>query len=192
MSAILIPVVSLLLASPSCEELCDDSPLPRRVRKGFSLELGIGWGGILVAGLDRYGKEKDDRGFEPHMISLGGFLTNDLGLFFRWKSTYHAAANAVGKSAQRFLGTQTANLQWWVHDRGYVGGGVGLAIFGFGFGSHRDDPPWSFGGALTARMGFALGAWAHHLILISYEVVAGFFRSGVAVGQTLNLSYQYY
>jgi len=217
-SLILVLAASLLAASPSDDEPSSAAPArarptpkvrptpPKRpaakpsdgvvnrrpVRKGFSLEIGIGYGAIVVTGLDRYTGQRQDRGFEPHALSLGGFLTNDLALFFRWKSTYHGTSNAEGKTAHRFVGTQTANLQWWFSDRGFLGGGAGLAIFGFGFGRSRDDPGWTFGGALDARVGFALARWTHHLITLSYEVVAGIFDKGAAVGLTVNLGYQYY
>lgn len=183
--------VLLLLAAPNAAGE-PSSASQQRVRKGFSFEFGIGYGGIFVAGLDRYGTENRDQGFEPHAISLGGFVSNKLGLFWRWKSTYHNTPNAVGKSAHRFVGTQTLNLQYWFHDRVFVGGGAGVALFGFGFGSHSDDARWSFGFALDYRLGVAVFAWKHHLINVSYEVVSGFFRGGIAVGHTVVLSYQYY
>ncbi len=192
MTSILLTSVLLLSATPAPAAAPPSPATHEVVRKGFSLELGIGYGAIWVSGLDRYGGEKQDRGFEPHAISLGGFLTNNLALFFRWKSTYHGTNNARGKTSQRFLGTQTANLQWWFHDRAFLGGGVGLALFGHGFGKSPDDPGWSFGAGLDARVGFALLTWRHHLVSLAYEVVAGFFRQGAALGMTVNLSYQYY
>jgi hypothetical protein len=60
-----------------------------------------------------------------------------------------------------------------------MGGGLGVAASGFGFGSNPNDPAWSFGGATSA-------------FIVLVEVVAGFFRHGAAAGETANLSWQYY
>jgi len=161
-------------------------------RSGFTMVLGFGVGSIQVAGLNQYGKERIDWGFEPHAISFGGFLNNDVALLGRWKSTYHFTPNSEGESANRFLGTFTLNAQWWFRPRVFVGAGVGVATFGYGFGSAPDDPAWSVGGALTARIGYAFALFDHHALKLSFEIVTGFFGGGVASGETLNIEWQYY
>jgi hypothetical protein len=161
-------------------------------RSGFTMELGLGYGGLEFAGLDRYGSEKANTGFEPHALSFGGFVTNNLALMARWKSTYQILQRGPDDSVHRFLGTLTAHAQWWFAERWFLGGGVGVATFGFGFGSNPSDPPWSFGGAASARVGFAFARLKHHAFIVSVEVVAGFFRDGAAAGETANLSWQFY
>jgi len=183
------PLLALLILLVSAPQARSAS---KPVRKGFTVEFGIGVGALVISGLDRYGEEKRDFGFEPHALSLGAFLRKDLALVLRWKSTYHFTPNAVFEDAQQFLGTQTANLQWWLSDRLFVGGGPGVALFGFGFGGHDKDASWSVGGALDARVGYAFFVTTHHALSLSFEAVVGFFGSGVALGQTVNVGYQYY
>lgn len=176
----------LALASAAAAE-----PSPPR-RSGFTMEFGIGVGGIQVGRLDRYGRERIDWGFEPHAISLGGFVSNDVAILGRWKSTYHTSPNSAGQDAHRFLGTLAVHVQWWVRDRWFVAGGVGLATFGHGIGSDEGDPAWSFGGAVAARVGYAFFRTEHHALKLSLEAVTGIFGSGVALGETLCLEWQYY
>jgi hypothetical protein len=161
-------------------------------RTGFTMELGIGVGGIQVGQLNQYGKERLDWGFEPHAISFGGFIENDVAIIGRWKSTYHFTPNSAGEEAHRFLGTLAAHVQWWFRDQWFVAGGAGIAAFGYGIGSAEDDPSWQIGGAVAARIGYALIQWEHHAIKVSFEAVAGFFSGGAALGETLNLEWQYY
>lgn len=194
-------VLLLWLYAPSGALASDTTPATKRptkvrtsapARRGFTFEFGLGFGGILVAGLERYGDTKADIGFEPHAISLGGFVTRRLAVVFRWKSTYHFTANTVGVLANRFVGTHTLGLQWWFRERWFLGGGVGVAGFGFGFGTDPKDPAWSLGFGARARVGYAFALFKHHAFKLSYEVVSGFFAQGVAVGQTLNISYQFH
>ncbi len=181
-SLLLLPV--LLLSTVAAAE-------PAR-RSGFTMEFALGYGGIERGGLDQYGAGKAATGFEPHALSFGGFVTNNLALMARWKSTYQIVERAPGDSVHRFLGTLTVNAQYWFSERWFTGGGLGIAAFGFGFGARSEDPSWSIGGAATARVGFAFARLRHHAFSLSAEVVAGFFRRGVASGQTLNLGWQFY
>ena len=161
-------------------------------RSGFTLELGIGFGAIEAVGLESYGDEKADTGFEPHALSLGSFLTNDLALEYRWKSTYHSTVNSAGGSAHRFVGTHTLHAQWWFADRWFFGTGVGLAIFGHGFGRARSDAAWAFGFGATTRFGWGVFEVEHHAITVSLEFVVGVFGEGTALGQTVTIGWQYY
>jgi hypothetical protein len=154
------------------------------------MEVGIGFGSIQVAGMNQYGRERLDTGFEPHALSFGGFISNDVAILARWKSTYHFTPNTTGESAHRFLGTLALHAQWWFRPRFFVAAGAGVAAFGYGIGSAATDPSWSFGGALAARVGYALMQFDGHAIKLSLEVVTGFFKSGVAGGETLNLEWQ--
>jgi hypothetical protein len=163
---------------------------PRRA--GFTMELGLGFGGIEVGQLNQFGRDRLDWGFDPHEISLGGFINNDVAIMARWKSTYHFTANSAGERAQRFLGTFGVNVQWWFRDRWFVSGGAGIAAFGFGFGSTAGDPSWQIGGSLSARVGYALIQLKHHAIGISFEAIGGIFGSGAALGETMNLEWQYF
>jgi hypothetical protein len=170
------------------EALAD--PAPRR--EGFTMELGIGIGGIQVGRLDAYGRERADLGFEPHAVSFGTFISNDVAIIGRWKSTYHITRNSAGENAHRFIGTLAPHVQWWFRDRWFVAAGAGVAAFGYGFGSAEGDPSWSFGGAVIARVGYALVQLTHNAIKVSAEAVSGFFGHGVALGETLNLEWQYF
>lgn len=174
----------------SANEAAAEAPTPRR--SGFTMEFGIGVGAIQVGQLNQYGRERYDWGFEPHALSLGGFISNDVAILGRWKSTYHSTPNSAGEDAHRFLGTLAVHVQWWFRDRWFVAGGVGIAAFGYGIGSDDNDPSWSTGGALAARVGHTLFQLEHHAIKASLEVVGGIFADGVALGQTLNLEWQYY
>jgi hypothetical protein len=182
---IAVPLLSALVISSTAH-----GELTRR--SGFTMEFGLGYGGLQIASLDQYGPEKAGTGFEPHALSLGGFVTNNLALMARWKSTYQVMQRGPDDSVHRFLGTLTVHAQWWFAERWFTGGGLGVAAFGFGFGSDPDDPAWSIGGATSARVGFAFARLKHHAFIVSVEVVAGFFRHGAAVGETANVSWQYY
>ena len=184
MKILLIITALLIVASPAQAE--------KARRSGFTMEFGLGFGGLHVTGLDRYGPQKLDSGFEPHALSLGGFVTNDLALMARWKSTYHIVPRGPDDSVHRFLGTMTFHAQWWFAERWFLGGGLGVAAFGFGIGSDSDDPAWSIGGGTSARIGFAFARLKHHAFIVSVEAVAGFFGSGAAMGETVNISWQCY
>ena len=178
-------LVCLLVASDAAAQ-----PVP--LRTGFTMEFGIGVGAIQVGQLNAYGRERMDMGFEPHAVSFGGFIRDDLALLGRWKSTYHTTPNSAGEDAHRFLGTLTFNVQWWFRPRWFVSGGAGGAAFGYGFGSDDGDPSWSLGGALTARVGYVFARVERHAFKVSLEAVSGVFGSGVALGETLNLEWQYF
>ncbi len=163
----------------------------RPLRQGFTMEFGVGLGAIQVGQLNDYGRERIDMGFEPHAVSFGGFVSRDLALMARWKSTYHTTPNTDGEDAHRFLGTLTLNAQWWLAPRWFVSGGAGVAAFGYGIGSADGDPSWSVGGALSARVGYVFARVERHAFKISLEVVSGLFGSGVALGETLNVEWQF-
>lgn len=184
-----LSLVWLALTGDAMAQARPGSP-PRR--SGFTMEFGIGIGGIQVGQLNQYGKERVDTGFEPHALSLGGFISNDVAILGRWKSTYHTTPNSAGEDAHRFLGTLALHVQWWFRDRWFVAGGLGLATFGYGIGSDDGDPSWSLGGAAAARIGYAFFQTEHHALKVSLEAVAGIFRDGVALGETLCLEWQYY
>ena len=182
----IVALTCLLGAAPGGEALAD--PLPQR--EGFTMELGVGFGGIQVAQLNQFGRERVDTGFEPHAISFGAFIGDDVALLLRWKSTYHDTPNSAGEEAHRFLGTMALHVQWWFRERWFVAAGAGVAAFGYGIGGAEGDPPWRYGGAAAARIGYALLQWRHHAVKISVEAVAGFFADGAALGETLNLEWQ--
>jgi hypothetical protein len=69
------------------------------------MEFGLGYGGLEIAGLDQYGSEKANTGFEPHALSFGGFLTNNLALMARWKSTYQIMQRGPDDSTRSMAST---------------------------------------------------------------------------------------
>jgi hypothetical protein len=156
------------------------------------MELGLGFGGIEITRFGEFTGERTDIGFEPHALSLGGFITNDVAILFRWKSTYHFITNSEGESAQQFLGTFACHIQWWFADEFFVAGGLGLAAFGLGFGAAESDPSWAVGLGTAARIGYAFYRTDHHAFKLSVEAIGGFFGRGMAFGQTFNLEWQYY
>jgi hypothetical protein len=179
-----------LLGAALVDEPAAGAGTPRRA--GFTMELGIGVGGIQVAQLNQYGRERTDWGFDPHAVGFGGFISNDVALIGRWKSTYHNSPNSAGEEANRFLGTLALHVQWWFRARWFVTAGAGVATFGYGFGSADSDPSWSVGGALAAGIGYAVIQLEHHAIKLSLEAVSGVFADGAALGETLTLAWQYF
>ena len=162
-------------------------------RHGLTIELGVGAGSIQVANLLRDSGSTVDIGFEPHAIGIGGFITDRVALLYRWSSTYYFATNAQGETAQGVLGTHAPHVQVWLGERWMVGGGVGAAFFGNVLGRDDADPDIAVGLALAGRVGYAFALLGPDGALkVTLKVLAGLFADGAAVGQTLNLNYQWY
>lgn len=187
-----VGLIALFSALVGLSALASPAEAKPAERSGFTMELGFGFGAIEIARLGEFTQERGDFGFEPHALSLGGFITNDVAILFRWKSTYHFTSNSEGQSAQQFLGTFACHIQWWFTDDFFVAGGLGAAAFGFGFGAADDDPSWTVGLGTAARIGYAFYRLDHHAFKLSLEAIAGFFGRGMAFGQTLNVEWQYY
>jgi hypothetical protein len=134
--------------SPSEEAAAVDTS-PRREaprRSGFTYELGYGAGYLGVAGLYR---ANDNALAQGASLAVGVFPIRDLALTFR------IAGTKTNRFMQGFYGVA---FQWYFHERGFLGGGIGAGLLadkqtgGGTWDTSRD----LWGLAAQARIGWVL------------------------------------
>lgn len=184
MNRICVTVLMVLISTSAFAE----DVTPRR--QGFMFEFAVGTGLIEAFDLDASDSRLLKQSFEPHAISLGGYLNPKLALMWRWSSAYYFAKNASGKTCQGVFGTHGLHAQYWLTDRWYVSAGLAMGAFGNVLGRDKNDPKIKVGFANELRTGYAIALWEKHALLLSFKNLSGFFDGGVVLGQIVSLEYQ--
>lgn len=161
---------------------------------GFTIQVGLGIGTTFTPTLEKRGWNSP--GPSALSLGIGAFVVDNLAVMARITGTSYAAA---GKrvNGHTFWGAAT---QFWFARHGYLIGGVGLGTFGgekFTIANKVALLPTGFenvtyGVALLAGIGYDVGKWKHHGLLLSVEVVPTFFRNHTITSLSLKIEYQYY
>jgi hypothetical protein len=164
------------------------------VRHGFTMELGLGISQTSVAS-DVVGREHSDIGLAPLSFGFGGFVSPRLAIIGRGAGTSTFREDSHGKSYQTVNGFYGPTLQYWVTDRFYLGGGVGLALLGADpLGDRKRDIHFLEAGfGVNARAGFAFALPGdHHALLLGVDGFGSQLEKSSTVAVALNLGWQYY
>ena len=171
------------------------------VRKGFTLEMGIGAAYVLRSGKSREQAQAPHVEVAPFSLSLGGFLTRDLSLLFRATTIISPSHNESITTAGLVQSERSAFVsigvaaQYFLSDRFFLGAGVAQGSLSEtqsrSDGSTLTSPPRS-GFVVTARAGYAFVTLEHHAFSLVTELTPGFFGTITFIGNTLQVQWQYY
>ncbi|MBK6849055.1 MAG: hypothetical protein IPG96_16485 [Proteobacteria bacterium] len=163
-----------------------DAPPRGPERKGFTLQLELSGGGSTLLARGQ-GSDETEAGLGFN-LGLGGFLTPRIALLgrlatFDWGIT--TADYDEGMSV--LLG---AALQWWMHDRVYLEGGVGVATTGVApRGGETDDQS---GMGLSLGVGYsAVNLW-HHAFGLFAQFTPLFTGHGTTLTYQSGFFWQYF
>jgi hypothetical protein len=180
--------------------LCGSAAAEPR-REGFTGDLGLGFavtsvpkvtvtisGGSSGGFTSDVSRTREARiGFAPLSLSLGGFLSPSVALLFRATGTSYFEDG--DQFSHNFYGPV---VELWPHDRFYLSGGVGFAVFGPNpFLSTSDVDPEG-GWALNFRVGTALLNAENHDLTLSLEVIPGFYEDESVQGYALVAAWKWY
>jgi len=171
---------------------------------GFTGDLGIGVGITTrpvesfsecfsttgaCAGVDTGVHKSTDVefGLAPLSLSLGGFLTPQVALLFRAAGTSYFVGNTQYLDA--FYG---AVVEYWPHNRFFLGGGPGIGYFGRNplLSDGVSDYETAF--ALDARAGVALINGRDHDLTLSLEGTSGFYSDATLFSAAFLVAWKWY
>jgi hypothetical protein len=120
-------------------------------------------------------------------LSLGGYLSPAIALLFRIAPTSYFEDRT--QFIQSFYGPV---VEVWPHDRFFLSGGVGFALYGpnplFSQSSEETRASWG----LDFRVGAALVNSRRHAFTLSFEFIPGFYKKGNVMGYALVAAWKWY
>jgi hypothetical protein len=169
-----------------------DPNFPRR--QGFTIELGLG---VSYMGVDSMKNVESGKvGLAPLSLGLGAFVSRDVAISFRMTGT-SLFQDRGGKMEQVVLGFYGGAIQYYVSERAFVGGGLGLGLVagnplvGQTAGVEAIKPRAGLAG--LARVGVVLYADKANQLALMSEVVPAYLGDDTnAVGVALALGFQHY
>ena len=126
-------------------------------------------------------------GLAPLSLSLGGFLTPKLALLFRASGTTFLDGDVQYLNA--FYG---AVVEYWPHERFFLGGGPGVGYFGTNPLQSAVFQESQTGFALAARGGAALIGGQEHDLTLSIEATSGFYAEHTILSSALIIAWKWY
>ncbi|NJB69905.1 hypothetical protein GGR42_000367 [Saonia flava] len=140
-------------------------------RDGFIFEIVVG-GGIISL--------EDSAGFQTFDNSQGTFVFPDLKLGYMLNENLAITAAMPGniykfQDNDRHFGGFIPSLQYWVKDRWWIHGGIGLAIDSPALYDIEDDvnDDWNFGCAVMASTGYEIYKKKNFALNIQSKLVLG-------------------
>ena len=170
-------------------------------RGGFTGDLGLGFALTSVRAYSvsvptettnstNWSNEKGGgpkAGLAPLSFSLGVFFSPTVALLFRISGT--SFFDDGDQFSHTFYGPI---VEIWPHDRFYLSGGVGLALYGTNpFLSGSNEKPEN-GWALDFRVGVALINGQDHDLTLSVEAIPGFYDQGAVQGYAILAAWKWY
>ncbi|MFO0679662.1 MAG: hypothetical protein U0169_24255 [Polyangiaceae bacterium] len=158
----------------------------RPLRRGFTLELGLGGSLTFVGGAARSGYGAGNLGFTPISISVGAFVNRNVALMGRTTGTafFETRGGKTYVATSSFFGVAT---QIYLVDSFFVGAGVGVARLATSEApAILFQPHGEAGFGFEARAGYAFATAKHHVFALTFEVIPTFYgTSPVVSGGTL-------
>ncbi|GHC50655.1 hypothetical protein [Ulvibacter litoralis] len=139
-------------------------------RKGFLFEIGIGGGIVSIEDSEGIQTFDDVEGaFTFPEAKIGYMLNNNLAITAALPGTiYEFQGN------DRHFGGFIPSLQYWVKDRWWIHGGIGLAIDGPALYDINDaNEDWNFGCAVMASTGYEIYKKNNFAMNLQSKVVLG-------------------
>ncbi len=148
-------------------------------RDGFTLELGFGFGFWQIA---RTGEDAVLQVLhEQYSVGIGYFISHSTAILLRASQpSVIALYNDSDDPVYHFF--VGANVQHWIHDRIYLGGGIGFA-------ENLDDGE---GVGLNFRAGFSFAQWKNHSLRIGFEVYARLMNGYTTWGEIVSVEWQWF
>ena len=170
-------------STPSVEPTFMDAPGVARqagsVRSGFTVLVNLGVGIQSDADLDSTAV-----GFAGVNLGIGGFLTNDLALLFRFSGTTVMHDDLFG-TVQQISGVVGGTLQFWVNDRFTVEAGGGIGFW------RAEDEQQTSAGLILSGAGVVWKKGGHNL-LVGAEYAPAFTESGTVHNLGITFGYQFH
>lgn len=153
----------------------------------FEANLGLGWARTSVEG---QGGDTSDLGVGGLSVGVGGWINPQIAVTGRIAGVTIPGAGDARASAI-FAGPA---IQYWVDNRFWLGGGLGLGLLaGQDQSGTQQDSIAGFG--LDLRVGYTFNEGSEHTINASLELNPGFFSennsSATVTGIGILLGYQY-
>jgi hypothetical protein len=151
----------------------DTPPQPRRV--GFTLEGSLGLGVTRMASGD---KAEHFVGLSGLNVAIGGFVGPDTALTLRIAGGTFKT-DRFGPDLRYTSAFAGPAVQRWVTDRLFIGGGLGLGVYGTS-GSDVDevDADSESGFAVDLRFGYDIVSGARGALHVAFEMVPVFLDEG--------------
>lgn len=140
-------------------------------RKGFMLEVGLGGGIISI---------EDSNGIQSFDESQGGISFPELKFGYMLNDKLAITASTPGmiyefQDNDRHFGGFIPSVQYWVKDRWWIHGGLGLAIDSPALYDIEDNvnDDWNFGCAVMASTGYEVYKKKNFALNIQSKLVMG-------------------
>ncbi|WP_417889137.1 hypothetical protein [Xanthomarina gelatinilytica] len=162
--------VAFLLMSAMSFAQTDSTNETTYQRDGFIFEIGLGGGVISI---------EDSEGIQTFDTSQGAFSFPELKFGFMLNDKLAITASMPGniyefQDNDRHFGSFIPSVQYWVKDRWWIHGGIGLAIDGpalYDINDENDD--WNFGCAVMASSGYEFYKKKNFALNIQSKIVLG-------------------
>jgi hypothetical protein len=176
--------VGALLApgTASAQEMMDPT-----VRAGFTIEVGLGLG--ITSALPEEGDSEQKVGLSGANLGLGLFVNPQLALLARFSGTLFF--EDAGDESHTFQNSVAmAAAQYWMNDKLFVGGGIGLGIFGPSLFDDLEVDDQT-GLALAARAGYTFALSSQSSWRAGVEVMPCFYDGVNVVSTGLTVDWQW-
>ncbi|MFL0351977.1 hypothetical protein [Xanthomarina sp. GH4-25] len=162
--------VAFLLMSAMSFAQTDSTNETTYQRDGFIFEIGLGGGVISL---------EDSEGIQTFDKSQGAFSFPELKFGFMLNDKLAITASMPGniyefQDNDRHFGSFIPSVQYWVKDRWWIHGGIGLAIDGPALYDINDDnDDWNFGCAVMASTGYEIYKKKNFALNLQSKIVLG-------------------
>ena len=152
-------------------------------RSGFTLLINLGYGFQNDSFL-----EESTGGLAGLNLGIGGFLSEDLALLFRFSGTnVNYDLDTFAEGPNQVSGVVGASVQYWPSDAFYLEGGAGIGFYSFDGGGEVENDQ-SFGIILGA--GFTVFNSRRNNLQIGVEYAPAFIEEGTIGNVGITFGYQ--
>lgn len=163
------------------------TPPPRPLRGGLTFEANLGVGWIRLAADND--SDTSDAGVGGLCLGIGGWVGKNTAITARLAGVNYTEDDV--RFSAIFLGP---SVQHWIDKAFWVGGGIGLGIFGAS-STYNNDSDAIGGVGLDLRVGYSFNTQSENTFNVSFEVNPSFLEeNGVratATGIALLVGYQH-
>ena len=162
--------IAFLLMSAISFAQTDSTNETNYQRDGFIFEIGLGGGVISL---------EDSEGIQTFDKSQGTFVFPDLKFGHMLNEKLAITVSLPGniyefQDNDRHFGGFIPSVQYWVKDRWWIHGGIGLAIDGPALYDINDDnDDWNFGCAVMASTGYEIYKKKNFALNLQSKIVLG-------------------
>jgi hypothetical protein len=152
----------------------------------FEVNLGVGWVNLIKLPSGETQFVATNGGRAGVDLGVGGWLRPKLALTGRAAGVHLTDSESSDRCVQYFIGP---SLQYWVDDRFWLGGGLGVStLFAISRSREGSAGPTSWGVGLDLRAGYAVISGTQSSVNISIEANTGFYSIDKGLGTSLFLT----